>query len=287
MVERVRFQLGGYELQTNFVVVDDAMGVDKNLLGGNFLRTYQVLGDLTAMRIVVRVGNSDTQVPITLAQEVVLQLFERMIAKATVVSNNLEPFIFQTVALNASLSDTSLHNIVFLEDSVATVGETGSLYVSLIILTSNPQRLRCGTQLGTVVPASLVYQTISQELDDICKTSKKTEADEGRASFVQKIYTEMNLSTEPELTCSSEFEFLSSTDPSEEGLWEREIRKRTNPELLAPLPRPELQVQEVKYLWGASACESLGNIPNEFDNLFMKHKADIGSTAQLPSIRSR
>ena len=52
MVERVRFQLGGYELQTNFVVVDDTMGVEGFLLGQNFLRTYQVLVDLTAMRIV-------------------------------------------------------------------------------------------------------------------------------------------------------------------------------------------------------------------------------------------
>ena len=38
----------------------------------------------------------------------------------------------------------------------------------------------------------------------------------------------------------------------------------------APIPL------EVKDLWGASACESLGKILKEFDDLFMKHKADIG-----------
>ena len=144
-----------------------------------------------------------------------------MIAKATVICESLERLFFQTVAINASLSDTSLHNIVFLEDSVATVGETGSLYASLINLTSNPQRVRRGTQLFTVVPVSLVYQAIPQELDDIPKTSKKTEADESRANFVHKIYTEMNLSTESELTSSSEVQFLSSTDPNEVGLSER------------------------------------------------------------------
>ena len=32
---------------------------------------------------------------------------------------------------------------------------------------------------------------------------------------------------------SSEFEILSSTDPLEEGLSEREIKKRTDPDLLA------------------------------------------------------
>ena len=165
LAEQIRFQLGGYELETNFVVVDDAMGVKDFLLARNFLRSYQVLVDLTSMRIVVRapvkpvwhhahvqVGDSDVAIPVALAQEVVLQPFERMVARASVVTTKLEPLIFQTVALNASLSDTSLHNVLFLEDSVATVSETGTLYVSLINLTSNPQRVRCGVQLGTVVP---------------------------------------------------------------------------------------------------------------------------------------
>ena len=78
------------------------------------------------------------------------------------------------------------------------------------------------------------------------------------------------------MTSSSEFESLSSTDPSESGFSEREIRKRTDPELMAPIPGPDSQLQEVKGLWGASACESLDRILNEFDDLFMKHKADIG-----------
>ena len=81
-----------------------------------------------------------------------------------------------------------------------------------------------------------MYQAIHQELDDISKTSKKTDADESRANFVPNIYTEINLSTKSELTSSSEFELLSSTAPSEEGLSELKIRKRTDPELMAPIP---------------------------------------------------
>ena len=45
---------------------------------------------------------------------------------------------------------------------------------------------------------------------------------------------------------------------------------------MAPIPGPDSQLQEVRDLWGASACESLGRILNEYDDLFMKHKADIG-----------
>ena len=148
--------------------------------------------------------------------------------------------------------------------------------MSLVNLTSNQQRVRCGAHLGTVVPVSLVYQAVPQKLDATAETDHKTEADNSRASFVFKVYSEMNLSTASELTSSSEFEFLSSTDPSEAGLSEREIRKRTDPDLLAPIPGPDSQLQEVKKLWGASACESLDNILNEFDDLFMKRKADIG-----------
>ena len=184
MVERVRFQLGGNELQTNFVVVDDAMGVEDFLLGRNFLRSYQVLVDLTVMRIVVgapvkpvwhhahaQVGDSDVAIPVALAQEVVLQPFERMVARASVVTTKLEPLIFQTVALYASLSDTSLYNVIFLEDSVATVSETRTLFVSLINLTSNSQRERRGVQLGTVVPVSLVYRAVPQELSNPVETA--------------------------------------------------------------------------------------------------------------------
>ena len=289
LAEQVRLQLGGYELETNFVVVDDAMGVEDFLLGRNFLRSYQVLVDLTSMKIVVRapvkpvwhhahtqVGDASLTTPVTLDCDLVLQPFERTVAKAKLVTETLEPLIFQTVALNASLSDPSLQNTIFLEDSVATVSETGTLYVSLINLTSNQQRVQCGAHLGTVVPVSLVYQAVPQNLDATAKTDHETEADNGRANFVYKVYSEMNLSTASELTSSSEFEFLSSTDPSEAGLSEREIRKRTDPGLFAPIPGPDSQLQEVKKLWGSSACESLDNILNEFDDLFMKRKADVG-----------
>ena len=83
---------------------------------------------------------------------------------------------------------------------MATVSETGTLYVSLINLTSNPHRVRCGVQLGTVVPVSLVYQAVPQNLSSSTTTSKETNADNGRANFVYKVYSEMNLSTSSELT---------------------------------------------------------------------------------------
>ena len=173
------------------------MGVEDFLLGRNFLRSYQVLVDLTSMKIVVRapvkpvwhhahtqVGDASLNTPIALDSDLVLQPFERTVSKAKLVTDALESLIFQTVALNASLSDPSLQNTIFLEDSVATVSETGTLYVSLINLTSNQQSVRCGAHLCTVVPVSLVYQDVPQNLDATAETHHKTEADNSRANFV-------------------------------------------------------------------------------------------------------
>ena len=154
LAEQIRFLLGGYQIETNSVVVDDAMGVEDFLLCRNFLRTYQVLVDLTSMKILVRapvkpvwhhahtqVGDPSVATSVALDSDLVLQPFEGTVVKAKVVTDDLEPLIFQIVMLNAVIADTSLQNIVFLEDSVATVSETGHVFVSVLHLTSNPQRI--------------------------------------------------------------------------------------------------------------------------------------------------
>ena len=104
----------------------------------------------------------------------------------------------------------------------------------------------------------------------------KTEVDKDHVDFVFKVYGNKNLSIDSQLSSSSEVEFLSSTDPTEEGLSDSEKRKRTIPEQMAPISGPEPQLQEVKNLWGSEVSASLENILTEFDDFFMKHKADIG-----------
>ena len=142
------------ELETNFVVVDDAMAVEDFLLDRNFLRAYQVLVDLTSVKIVVRapvkpvlhhghtqVGDASVATPVALDSDLVLQPFEQTVVKAKLITNELEPLIFQNVMLNSAIADASVHNIVFLEDSIATVSEAGRVFISVINLTSNPERV--------------------------------------------------------------------------------------------------------------------------------------------------
>ena len=105
---------------------------------------------------------------------------------------------------------------------------------------------------------------------------EKTEVEKDHIDFVHKVFETIILSTDSQLTTSSDFEFLSFTDPTEERLSDCGIRKRADPELIAPIKGPESELQEVKYLWGPEASTSLEKILAEFDDLFMKHKAEIG-----------
>ena len=124
MEECVRFQLGGYELKTNFVVVVDSKGVEDFLLGRNVLRACQVLVDLTSMKIVVRApvqpvwhhANIQVGDPTFhssgssrfVFNQFSVQPFGSTIMNAKVVTTDLEPLILQTVVLNASIAEASL-----------------------------------------------------------------------------------------------------------------------------------------------------------------------------------
>ena len=253
IAERVRFQLGGYELETNFLVVDDAHGLEDFLLDWNFLRAYKVLVDLTAMKIVVRApakpvwhhahaqtSDETLSSTVVLDQDVALQPFERAVLRTKVVTSDLEAFAFRNVVINFATPNRVLKNTIFVKDTIASVGETGVFYVSVGNLTSNAQKLKCGTMLGTAAPVRLVYHAVPQ-----CAQVQKEEGDEKSKSpndFVNRINSEIDLSSQSKFSSLSEFEFLSSTDPSEEGLSELEVRKRTDTDLLAPIPGPESQL---------------------------------------------
>ena len=102
LAEQIRFQLGGYELETNFVVVDDAMGVEDFLLGRYFLLAYQVLVDLTSMKIMARapgkpvwnhahtqVGDASITTPVALDSDLVPQPLNERLSKLNSSPMNL------------------------------------------------------------------------------------------------------------------------------------------------------------------------------------------------------
>ena len=61
ITENVNFQLGGHTLKTNFIVIADHLAAEDFLLGRKFLRAYNDLVDLTAMRVTIRDPKSPRQ----------------------------------------------------------------------------------------------------------------------------------------------------------------------------------------------------------------------------------
>ena len=139
------------------------------------------------------------------------------------------------------------YRTLFLEDCVATVSETVHVFLSVMNLTCNHQRNRGSTQLGTVVPVYLVYRAVPQQLID---SNPKTEVNKDRVDFVYEVYEIQTSAPSPNSLLRRNLSFYlqripGSSDPTEEGLADREKRKRFDPELMAFIPGPESQLPEV------------------------------------------
>ena len=92
----------------------------------------------------------------------VLQPFERAVLRAKMVTSYLEAFAFRNVVITFATPNRVLKNTIFVEDPIASVGETGVFYVFFCNLTSNAQEVMCGTTLGTDAPVRLVYHAVPQ-----------------------------------------------------------------------------------------------------------------------------
>ena len=180
---RVRFQLGGYDFETNVVVVDDANGLEDFLLGRNFLRAYNVLVVLTSIKTVVRApakpvwhhaqaqtGDETLSNTVVLDQDVVLQLFERDVLRGKVVTLDFEALAFRKVVINFATPNRMLKNTIFVEDTHVSVGN----------LTSNAQKVKRGTMLAAP-------RANNEEGDEKSKSPN---------NFVYRIYSEIDLSSQ-------------------------------------------------------------------------------------------
>ena len=108
--------------------------------------------------------------------------------------------------INFATPNRVLKNTMFVEATIAFVGETGLFYVSVGNLTSNSQKIKFGTMLGTAAPVRLVYHAVPQ-----CAPEHKAEGDkksQPRNDFVNRIYSEIDLSSKSKFSSSSEFEFF-------------------------------------------------------------------------------
>ena len=114
IAENVNFQLGGHTLRTNFIVIGDHLGAEDFLLGRNFLRTCNVLVNLTAMRVTIRDSKachhfkpvheiSDHEPSLVVSTEkVVLGPFERKLVRAQLNTQDSNEYLFRNVMIPPS-----------------------------------------------------------------------------------------------------------------------------------------------------------------------------------------
>ena len=276
IVEDVSFQLGGHTLKTNFVVIADHIGSEDFLLGRNFLRTYNVLVDLAAMKVTIRnpktprifkaVHEVSDQEPsfVVSAEEVTLGPFERKVVRAKIITQQPNEFHFRNVMVHpCSIRSNSLFDS---EDTLTSVGEDGVVFLALRNQTAKEGvRIKEQTVVGKAVLTNFVFNSVP--IQDSREASKLS------AEFVNQVHRDLDLDTSSEFSSFAQ-NFLSSTELSEMGLSENEKRKRTDPLLLKPIPGPDLS--SVLSSWGEGARDKLASVLSEYDDLFMKNKSDIG-----------
>ena len=279
MAENVSFQLGGHTLKTNFIVIADHLGAEDFLLGRNFLHTYNVLVDLTAMRVTIRdpktprhfkpvqeVSDHEPSLVVS-TDKVVLGPFERKLVTAQVITQDPNQYRFRNVMIRPS----GMYNrsSFISEDNLTSVGDDGTVYVAIRNKTATENlHIPSKTVLGKAEPTVFKFRPVS--------------VDQADGTSIPLIEQVNNISIIDLDDTSSEFSsfaqnFLSLTELSEEEMSESEKRAQTDPNLLKPIPGPDLS--SVLSSWGEGARDQLAEVLNEYDDLFMKHTADIGNRA--------
>ena len=276
IAEDVNFQLCGYTLKTNFVVIADHIGSEDFLLGRNFLRTYNVLVDLTAMKLTIRdlktprifkatheVSDHEPSFVIS-TEDVILGPFERKIVRAKIITQQPDTFLFRNVTVHScSIKSTS---VFVSEDTLTSVGEGGIVFLAIRNQTDKERvKIKAQTVIGKAALTTFVLNSVLMQTEG--------EASKLSAEYVNQIHRNFVMDTSSEFSSFAQ-NFSSSTEPSEAGLSDNEKRKRTDPQLLKAIPGPDLS--SVLSSWGEEARNKLETILNEYEDLFMKKRSDIG-----------
>ena len=177
IAENVNFQLGGHTLKTNFIVIADNLGAEDFLLGRNFLRTYNVLVDLTAMRVTIRDPKSprhfkpvhevsDHEPSLVVSTEVVvLGPFERNLVRAQVITQDPNEYCFHNVMLRPS--GVYNRNSFVSEDTLTSVGDDGTVYLAIRNKTANENlQILIKTVLGKAEPTVFMFEPVTVDQTD-------------------------------------------------------------------------------------------------------------------------
>ena len=206
IAEEVNFQLGGYTLKTNFVVIADHIGSEDLLLGRNFLRTYNVLVDLTAMKVTIRdprkprtfkavheVSDNEPSFVVS-TEEVFLGPLERRVVRAKIITQHPDVFHFRNVMIHSCSMKSS--SVFVSEDTLTSVGEGGIVFITLRNETDRERvRYKEQTVIGKAMLTTFVLNPVPmQKVGEASKLAKE---------FVNRTHKDIDMDT------SSEYSFFA------------------------------------------------------------------------------
>ena len=184
--------------------------------------------------------------------------------RAKIITQQPDTFLFRNVTVHScSIKSTS---VFVSEDTLTSVGEGGIVFLAIRNQTDKERvKIKAQTVIGKAALTTFVLNSVLMQTEG--------EASKLSAEYVNQIHRNFDMNTSSEFSSFAQ-NLLSSTEPSEAGLSDNEKRKRTDPQLLKAIPGPDLS--SVLSSWGEEARNKLETILNEYEDLFMKNKSDIG-----------
>ena len=197
-------------------------------------------------------------------EDVILGPFERKIVRAKIITQQPDIFLFRNVTVQSCSIKSS--SVFVSEDTLTSVGEGGIVFLAILNQTDKERvKIKAQTVIGKAALTTFVLNYVLMQTEG--------EASKLSAEYVNQILRNFDMDTSSEFSSFAQ-NFLSSTEPSEAGLSDNEKPKRTDPQLLKAIPGPDLS--SVLSSWGEEARNKLETILNEYEDLFMKNKSDIG-----------
>ena len=172
-------------------------------MGRNFLRTYNVLVDLAAMKATIRdpktprifkaVHEVSDQEPsfVVSAEEVTLGPFERKVMRAKIITQQPNEFHFRNVMVHPCNVKS---NAVFVsDDTLTSVGEDDVLYLAIRNQTNKEvDKIKGRTVVGNAVLTNIVYNSVP--IQDSLEASKLS------AELVNQVHRDLDLDTNSEFS---------------------------------------------------------------------------------------
>ena len=268
IVEAVELIIAGYMLKANFILIDTVD--DQDFISGDGLsrrsRTYSWTYASGSSQFVTPTWNiwknpcfkwvQSPSVDVLIADYEMLKIKETSLAELKLRTDKY----LQNRLMLLTQKPELFTDRLFIGDSIVRVRD--DILCQVFNVTNRDSTKKLNLRKNLVIASATLVREEEMIPDALIHEVVKTDA--GSNIFQ---------GSESEFIDSST-EFLSGSDCPLDAFSQFEREQQLNEALLKPIPKPDLS--DVKVNWADKACKELEELMQEYDSLFMKHKADLG-----------